>query len=158
MKKLLPLLALFLQTDAEPDSQIKAQAEKTETLVETVYRHPGAKKVGDLMPIPFGEKVSYTITYRLNKRTREIRKVGLIIGYDRNGDEIPEYEFIRRFCDIGSSVETYAVFDVPHKLLYINSSRNNKIDSIVEGIYSIEGVWPMIPICEENKAKKSLRV
>ena len=139
MKKLLPLLltfsALSMQANSHELDIIHLHGASIENFVETVYKHPKARKVGDLIPIPFGEKVSYTITYRLNKRTREIRKVGLIIGYDRNGDEIPEYEFIRRFCDIGSSVETYAVFDVPHKLLYINSSRNNKIDSIAKGIY-----------------------
>ena len=159
MKKLLPLLALFLQADTTPSySQIKAQAEKTETLVEKIYKHPKARKVGDLMPMPFGEKVSYTITYGLNRRTGEIRKVGLITGYDRDRDEdrTAEYEFINRRCDFQKEVKTYAVYDVPNKLLYIDSSLNNNIDLIAEGVYSIKDVWPMIPMCEQENMENIL--
>lgn len=161
MKKLLSLLALSalsLQADTEPNySQIKAQGAEVETLVEIIYEHPEAKEVGDHMPQPIGEKVSYTFTYVLNAMTGEVKESGLIIGYDKDGDKIPEYEFVGRVCDFYRSVKTYAVYDVPHKKLYIDYSRNRYIDSI-EDIDSLGGVWTMIPMCGENEAKKSWKV
>ncbi|MCH8945650.1 MAG: hypothetical protein IIA85_01890 [Nanoarchaeota archaeon] len=158
MKKSLLILALALQTNTiYSDPQVKVQEEGIETLIETTYKHPRARKVGDLMPRPQGEIVSYTFTSGLNIIARETRKVGLITGYDRDGDFIPEYRFINRHCNphmkvkSHMEVKTYAVLDVPHKLLYIDYSRDNHIDSIVEGVYSLKGVWYIIPKCEQEK-------
>jgi len=134
MKKLLLLLALSLQADSEPN-------------VETPYKHPEPREIGDSMPTPSGENVSYTVTYGLNRKAGKIKKVGTIFGYDINGDNIPEYEFIRRSCDS----HNYAVYDSSHELLYLDSSRDKHIDSIVEDMNSIKKVWAMIPMCEQKK-------
>ena len=164
MKKLLQLLtlsALSMQANAScSDPQVKVQREGIETLIETTYKHPVAKKVGELMPQPTGEKVFYTITYSLNRITREIKKVGLIIGFDRDGDKyrIAEYEFIKRHCDSHMEVKTYAVYDVPHKLLYIDSFGNEHINLVVEyKDLPLGQIWPLIPRCGENETKKGLR-
>ena len=157
MKKLLLLSALFLQSDTGQNySQIRG--EEIENLFEQTYKHPESKRVGDLMPMPFGEIVSYTFTRSLNEKTGEIRKVGLITGYDRDREEdrTAEYEFINRHCGSHMEVKTYAVFDVPHKLLYIDSSLNNNIDLIAEGVYLIKDVWPMIPMCKKENMENIL--
>jgi hypothetical protein len=160
MKKLsLLLLALFSQANVScySNQQVKVQGEETENIeaiVETTYKHPRAKKVGELMPQPKGKIVSYTITSAIDMTTWEMKKVGAIFGFDRDGDkETVEYGFIRRFCGDNRDLETYAVLDVPHKLLYTDSSRNNHIDAVVEGIYSLKDVWPMTPICKQEKIR-----
>lgn len=162
MKKTLLLLALSLQANAQQDyspPQIKTQGADIETLVETTYKHPEPRKVGDLMPQPEGEIIAYTFMSAINIITGEIRKLGVAIDYDRNEDNIPEYKFIRRFCDAGRDVITYAVYDVPYDLLYIDSSRNNRIDSILGGNPLERFIIPGIPAkCEENEIKKSLKV
>ena len=170
MKKLLPLLSVFLLPACAVETPYKhpeaknaeqnysspyrkVQGAETGTNIDTTYKHPEAKEVGDLMPTSLGEKVSYMDMYSINPRIMEFKESGLIICHDRNGDKIPEYESIRRFCDNGSDVETYAVFDVPHNLLYIDSSLNNRINSIVEDIDSLEDTTlPMIPVkCGQEK-------
>ena len=154
MKKSLLILALALQTNASySDQQVKVQEESIETLVETTYKHPRARKVGELMPQPIGERVSLMDMFRLNKITGARKMMGIVLGFDRNGDYIPEYEFMNRFCDSKSGVKTYAVYDIPNKKLYIDSSRNKHIDSIVEGIDNLENKrFPMIPIkCKKEK-------
>ena len=53
MKKSLIILELALQTNASySDPQIKTQGADIETLVETVYKHPEPRKVGDIMQLP----------------------------------------------------------------------------------------------------------
>ena len=154
MKKTLLLLALSLQANAQQiysPPQIKIQGAYVENLVETVYKHPRAKKVGDLMPQPRGNGITVLDMYRKNIKTGDEKIIGVIYGYDLNGDKIIEYEFFDRDCDVDSEVKTYAVYDAPNKKLYIDSSRNKHIDSIVE-INSILGATlPMIPArCEEE--------
>lgn len=159
MKKSLIILALALQTNASySDPQIKTQAKETEnieTVVETTYKHPKARKVRDLMPQPEGEIVSRTIMTAINKITGEIKNLGLSIDYDRNPEDeknIPEYKFIRRFCDVGRDVITYAVLDIPNNKLYVDSSRNRYIDLILEGNALEIFIIPGIPVeCEQDR-------
>ena len=70
MKKSLLILALSLQVNVScSDPQERVQRENIETNIETTYNHQEAKEVGDLMPRPLGEQVSYTFTYSLDQRT-----------------------------------------------------------------------------------------
>lgn len=162
MKKLLILSAFFLPACVEQNyssQHEKVNETNIETLVDTTYKHPEAKKVGDTMPSNLGEKVSYTFTYALNSMTGEVKESGLTIGYDMDGDKnTVEYEFVRRVCDFGIDEEIYAVYDVPNKLLYVSATRNNHIDLILEGVNSRRRFLTMIPTkCEENEAKKGLK-
>jgi len=155
-KSLFLLLTLPLQISVEschPDQQEKVHGTDIETIIETPYKHPEAKKVGDLMPIiPFGKEVSYNFTYGFDRRTGKVINGGLIVGYDKDGDKIPEYEFVGRSCDFHKDIITYAVLDVPNGTLYVDSSRDGRIDLIVEDIDSLEGkVWPMMQTCEQEK-------
>ena len=164
MKKSLLLLALSLQVNAEPSySNIPREVHlaNIETNIETpvgiIYRHPRAKMIGEHMPQPLGKKVSHTNMLSINTITRESKAYGLIIGYGSDRDKIPEYQSIIRFCDGGSDVETYAVFDINHKLLYIDSSRDGRIDRIIGDMDTLESVLLyIVPIeCEQEKPLES---
>lgn len=163
MKKLLLLgLAMLLNPNVEAigNPSERVEGANIEMFVEEIpYVHPRAKEVGDLMPQHTEEEIRVSLMdmFRLNKITGIRKVIGVVLGYDRDGDFIPEYEFMNRFCDSKSGVKTYAVYDTPHKLLYIDAARDNYIDLIVKGIDNIESTrFPMIPIkCKKEKLNDS---
>lgn len=155
MKKSLLLLALALQANAEPSyTNLGERIRGADIEMLVPYKHPKAKEVGDLMPYPLGELVTSLELYVLNsgKIKGAKRLVGIIYGLDRNGDGVPEYEYIHRICDEYKEEKIYAVYDAPHKLLYIDSSRNKHVDLIAELDSILGATLPMIPTkCEQEK-------
>lgn len=86
MKKLLPLLLpFFLQANAEEPNyaNIKVQGAHIEILVP--YKHSGAKKVGDKMPLAIG-KWEYEMEMRSSRVTKEIKDPGQITCYGKDRD------------------------------------------------------------------------
>lgn len=153
--KSLLLLALALNPNVESFSQVRG-ADIENIFKEENYRHSKARKVGEIMPYPIGKVVTSLEMYILHSEGVEgaKRPFGTVYGFDRNGDNISEYEYLVRLCDVNKKVKIYAAYDVPNKLLYVDSSRDNYIDSIVE-LDSIMGAnLPTIPTkCEEEKKK-----
>ena len=141
-KSLLLSLVLFLPNVnySHITDKLHLHGAAIEVLSGTInYNHPKPLKVGDLMPELKGVKVSWTSLYGMNIKTKEMRYLNELIGYDLNGDKIPEYEFLTRPCDSNEEFKNYAVYDVPHKLLYIDSNLNNHIDQIVLGLDNLQG-------------------
>lgn len=159
MKKSLMLLALSLHLFSEKGYSIpqeRVEGADIEILAPDIpYEHPKSKDIGDRMPFEIGRIIYFIDMYLRNKRTGAMRPGGIITGYDLDGDKTAEYEFLRRDCDIEKGNKVYAVLDVPHKLFYIDSTRNNHIDLIVEGIETLGGkTLPMIPVkCLENEIR-----
>jgi len=157
MGKILPLLlVLSLQANAEPSySNIHEEAPSAniETPAEIIYKHPKVKSIGEQMPLDIGKKVTWMGLTSNDPLTLESEPSGIIFGYDRNRDGIPEYQFIRRFCDFHKEVKTYAIFDVPNRTLYVDFDLDGDIDSIVNLDSLEDAILPMIPVgCEQEKA------
>lgn len=127
------------------------------------YRHSEAKKEGNLMPRPIGKFITVTDLYIKNSKGVEgvLEDFGKVYGFDRNPEDEKnkaEYEYIVRACDKYKNVKIYAVYDVPNKLLYVDSTRDGWINSITK-LDMILGVeLPMIPIkCGISKIEKERR-
>ena len=165
MKKTLSLLLAL----SFPSIDYAHESNKTHTHgadIENVapYKHPRAKKVGDFMPQPIGKPIKVIDLYVNNSEGIEgaVRDAGKIYGFDRNPEDeknIAEYEYIARICDEDKKVMVYAVYDVPHKLLYVDSNRDRYIDSVVDGIdFILDATLPMIPTrCEDDLKNKMNR-
>ena len=168
MKKLLPLLLpFFLQANAqESDYQYIPQGADIENFVDTTYKHPGPRKIGSFMPKVIGNPVYSMSLFKRNKDDVE-EEIGTIVGYDKNWDNIPEYDFIRRNCDDEKDLETYgahninrpyAAYDPLNRLLYVDVNRDGKID-VVRNIDSIKGETFNLPMkkgdCIQEKPLES---
>lgn len=112
------------------------------------YVHPEQKKIGDRIPFHRGQEVYTMPIFKQNVKTREKKQIGIIYGLSRDANTKAEYAHIYRFCDNYDRGGTpYAVLDIPNKALYIDSSRNRRIDEIIEGVGMLEmSLLPMIPI------------
>lgn len=166
MKKLSLLLSAFFLSACATQNYSSPQKEVHRTKVPGAYienlvpyKHPRAKKEGDLMPQPIIGREVPGMSLWTNKDGVEA-EIGEVFSYDGNNDGIPDYEFIIRFCDAGKGVKPYAAHDAPHKLLYVDLDRNGEID-MVRNLNSLEEKSFMLPMIkrgckqeEKNKTKK----
>lgn len=94
----------------------------------SVYMHPRAHEIGDAMPILEGRYVSDVPVFVQNRRYRTRKEIGVFKGYDVTGDEIPEYEYLFRYCDRDGGPRL--IFDVPNSRIYMDSDADLRIDAI----------------------------
>lgn len=182
-KALLCGLALFLPNvnyshEAENSHLHGAEIEK---IVEDIpYKHPEPKEIGDFMPLVIGTPIYWIGIHILNSGGIEgaLREEGYIQAYDVDGmktctkrvvpsgqirrqcveyTDTAEYEVVRRNCDVGEKIETYAVLDIPNERFYVDSDRDYIIDAVYGGIKTLEGrkISKMIKSCKQDaEAKK----